>query len=153
MKRKAILGWVLLAAGVVLSRPSKLQAADTRMVRLDRPMIISGVYLRAENYLVQWQLQGTHATVVFSSRGRTIATVQGKLKKLDISAPNDTFYFSKQPDGVFAINALGFANTRRAIIFPAMRAGPKRPNNNPATNLLFEDAWRSRPAPAPMVHR
>jgi len=153
MNRKSFLGLVLWVAGAAWAAPASLQAAEARGLRLTRPMVISGIYLRAADYLVQWDLHGTHATVTFTRKGRTVATVQGELMMLDRSTPNDTCYFSRQPDGFFAINALGFAKSDQAVVFPVRRSHRNPALTNPAASVMMENEWRNRGQPAPMVYK
>jgi len=153
MDRKTILGLVLMVAGAVLISASELGAVDAGGLKLPRPMVVEGIYLRAAVYDVEWKLQGTHATVTFSRKGRAVATVQGVLSTFDRTATNDTLYFSKQPDGFFCISALGFAKTNKGIVFPMLRARPNAANNNAAAKALVEDDWPNRTQLVPRVFR
>lgn len=153
MDRKKILGLVLVVGGAVLIPASDLRAVDGGGLKLPRPMVVEGIYLRAAVYDVEWKLQGTHATVTFSRKGHTVATVQGELSTFDRTVANDTLYFSKQRDGFFCIDALGFANTDKVVIFPVVRSLPKSGANNAAAKALMEDDWPNHSQPAPRVFR
>lgn len=97
MDSKTILGLVFVAVGAVLVPTSELQALDARGLKLTEPMVVQGIYLRAAIYDVQWNLQGAHAVVTFSRKGRVVATVQGELVTFDRSVTADTLYFTKHP--------------------------------------------------------
>lgn len=151
MDRKTILGLVFVLVGSVLVPTSELRAIDARGLKLTRPMVVEGVYLRAADYDVQWELQGTHAKVTFSRKGHAVATVQGELSTFDRTPASDTLYFSKRPDGFLYLNALGFAKTNKVILFPVLRLRPNAANNNPAANDLMEGDWRNRPQPLRLI--
>jgi hypothetical protein len=153
MDSKTILRLVLVVGGTVLIPTSHLRAADPRGLKLPRPMVVEGIYLRAAVYDVEWKLQGTHAAVTFSRKGRAVATVQGELSTFARTVTNDTLYFSKQPDGFFYLNALGFANTNKIIVFPVLRARPNAAADNPAAKALMEDDSPNRTQPVPRVFR
>jgi hypothetical protein len=153
MDRKTILGIVLVLFGAVLAPRAELRGADTRSLQLTKPMIIEGIYLRASVYDVRWELQGLHATVTFSRKGRAIATVQGDLSTMDRSSPNDTLYFSKQPDGCSYIQSLGFAKTNRGIVFPAHLSRSHASINNSAVNSLMENTWSNHGPRLPLVYK
>jgi len=131
MKRKLIQGLVLVVSGIMLTPPLDLAAMEPYGVKLDRPMVVAGVYLQAAVYDVRWQLDDTHATVTFSRKGRTVATVPGELVTFNRSVTVDTLYFTKHPDGFFFINGLGFARTNRGIAFRTIRAQPLTIINRP----------------------
>jgi hypothetical protein len=116
-------------------------------------MIVSGLYLRPAVYDVQWDVKGNCATVIFSRKGRVVATVHGELSTLPRRAPTTTLYFSKQADGYFAIDALGFAKTNRGIVFPVLRPSSHVPTDNPAVNALMEDDLHNSAQPVPRVYR
>jgi len=153
MDRKTILGLVLVVVGGVLIPASELRAVGAGGLNLTRPMVVEGIYLRAAVYGVQWELQGTHAKVIFSRKGRAVATVQGELSTFDRTVANDTLYFSKQTDGFFCINALGFAKTNKVVVFPVLRSRPNAPNSNAAAKALMEDDWPNRTQLVPRVFR
>jgi hypothetical protein len=139
MKRKLIQGLVLVVSGIMLTTPLDLAAMEPYGVKLDRPMVVAGVYLRAAVYDVRWQLRDTHATVTFSRKGRAVATVPGELVTFNRSVAVDTLYFTKHPDGFFFINGLGFARTNRGIAFPTIRSQPFTTNNRPANIQSMEN--------------
>jgi hypothetical protein len=153
MDSKAILELVLVVLGAVMTPASELQAADGRNLRLTRPMVVGGVYLRAAAYDYDWKFEGTHATVTFSRKGRAIATVQGEMSTLVRTAVNNTIYVSKDPDGIYYIVGLGFANTNKGIVFPVIQSRPRVATSSAADNLLLEDAWRNSPQPLHAVYR
>jgi hypothetical protein len=124
---------------------------DTGGLKLTRPMVLEGIYLRAAVYDVQWELEGTEATVTFYRKRRAVATVDGELSTFDRTVTNDTLYFSKYSDGFFHINALGFAKTNKGILFPVHRSRPNATNNTPMENTLMEDD-RNRPQSFPPVY-
>lgn len=109
-------------------------AMEPLALKLPRPMVVSGVYLQASAYDVQWKLQGKHATVVFSRQGQTIATVHGEVMTLDLLSHHTTFYFSKAADGACTIQALGFARSHKAIVFSQIRPRPNSQSSAPAEN-------------------
>jgi hypothetical protein len=138
MKRKLIQGLGLVIVGIMLT-PLGLAAMEPYGVKLDRPMVVAGVYLRATDYDVRWQLHDTHATVTFSRKGRAVATVQGELVTFNRSVTVDTLYFTKHPDGFFFINGLGFAKTNRGIAFRTIRSQPLTIINRPPNIQSMEN--------------
>jgi hypothetical protein len=153
MVRKTTLGFVFVMFGAVWMLAADLRAVDTLGLKLPQPMIVSGVYLRPAIYDIRWDAQGAHATVIFSRKGRVVATVQGEISTLAQTASNTTLYFSKQPDGFFAINALGFAQTNRGIVFPVLRPRSRAANDNPAADPWLENDLRNNAQPRPQVYR
>ena len=153
MNRKMLLGLALAVLGMASAPTAELRGAEARGLRLDQPMVIAGVYLRAAVYDVQWELQGAHAIVTFSRKSRTVATVQGELVTTDSSTANDTLYFSTRADGSLCIQALGLANTNRRVVFPL--AKPRKPaaQINAASKALMENEWRGLFRSGPGVHR
>jgi hypothetical protein len=153
MNAMKILGLTAATLGVVLAANTEVRGADAHSLKLTRPMVVAGVDLQAAVYTVQWDLQGTRATVRFSRKGRVVATVQGECTTLGRSVPGDTLYFSKRPEGYFAIMALGFAGSDKGIIFPLVRTHPRSPQDTPAGDLLMEESWRSAPQPRPPISK
>ena len=133
MKRRMVQGSVIASFGIMLVAPLAWAATEPDGLKLDRPMVVAGVYLRAAVYDVQWQLHGTDATVTFSRKGRTVATVEGQVVNFTRTAAADTLYFSKSPDGSFFINGLGFARTNRGIAFPTSSSRPLSVIKRPAS--------------------
>ncbi len=153
MNIKTILGPTAMALGLALAINTEGRAAEINSLKLAHDMIIAGVDLRAGAYTVQWKIQGTHATVVFSREGRTVATVQGEFTTFDRSVTTNTLYFSKNPKGYFAINALGFARTNKGILFPSVRSGSHRPADSTLDNLLVNRWWGESAAPVAPIHK
>jgi hypothetical protein len=153
MGRKSILDLVLPTIGAGLLATCQLQALEVHTVRLTRPMVVAGVYLRAAAYDVRWEQHDTHATVPFSRKGRAVATVQGEVATLNKTSSKDTLYFSKHPDGFFLINALGFANTNKGIVFSTFRSRSNGANRNPTTNEPIKNDWLFRTRTLPPVYR
>jgi len=139
MKRKLIQGLVLVVCGILLTPPLDSAAMEPYGVKLDRPMVVAGVYLRAAVYAVRWQLRDTHATVTFSRKGHAVATVPGELVTFNRSVAVDTLYFTKHPDGFFFINGLGFARTNRGIEFRTIRSQPLTIINRPPNIQSLEN--------------
>jgi len=152
MNMMKILGLTAAALGVVLAANTEVQGVEVRHLRLPRPMVVAGVDLRAAVYTVQWDIQGTRATVTFSRKGRLVATVQGESATLGRSVSSDTLYFSKDPDGFLAINALGFASTNKGIVFPVVRSHSHPSRDIPVGNPLKEESWPNPPT-VPRVYR
>jgi hypothetical protein len=137
----------------VLIANTEVSAAEVHHLKLPRPMVIASVDLRAAVYTVQWDLQGTRATVTFSRKGRVVATVQGIVVTFDRSVRGDTLYFSKQPDGYFTITALGFAGSDKGLIFPVARSHPHPARDTPLDKSLVEDSWPNAAPAVPRVYR
>ena len=86
--------------------------------------------------------------MTFSRKGRAVATVQGETATFGKNVANNTLYVSKHSDSLFHIDALAFAHTNQGIVFPVIQSRPRHAHtNNPAEDLLMEDAWRNRPQP------
>lgn len=149
MTRIKILGLTAAALGLVLAGHTEVRGADMHFLRLSRPMVVAGVDLRAAVYSLQWELQGNRATVTFARKGRVVATVQGESTTFDRSIPRDTLYFSKQPDGFFAVQALAFASTNKGIAFPVVRSHPHPAPDIPLGNSLMQGNWDYRTRIAP----
>jgi hypothetical protein len=141
MNIKYILGPTAMALGLALALNTEGRAAETNRLSLPRDMVIAGVDLRAGTYTVEWKVQGTRATVMFSREGRIVATVQGKYTAFDRSATTNTLYFSKNSNGLLAINALGFAGTTKGILFPLLRSGSHQPADSSLDHLLKNRWW------------
>jgi hypothetical protein len=139
MKGKMVLGLVLVVSGMMLTPPLDLAAMEPYGVKLDRPMVVAGVYLRAAVYDIQWQPHDTYATVTFSRKGHAVATVQGQLVSFNRSVTVDTLYFTKHPDGFFFINGLGFAGTNKGIAFRTIRSQPLTIINRPPNIQSMEN--------------
>jgi hypothetical protein len=148
-----ILGLTVTALGLMLAGNTEVRGAEASHLKLTRPMVIAGVDLQAAVYDVQWDLKGTRATVRFSREGRVVATVQGERATFDRSVPNNTLYFSKDPDGFLAIRALRFASTNKGIVFPLVRSHLHPPTDNPMGNSLMEENWRNHTPRVPKVYK
>jgi hypothetical protein len=148
-----ILGLAGMALGVVLTANNELRAADAHYLKLPRTMVVTGVDLRAAVYTVQWDLQGNRATVTFSRKGRVVATVQGEYATFNRSVPKDTLYFSKDPDGFFALNGLGFASSNKGILFPVVRSHAHPNRDNPVDNTLMGESLRNTTSTVPRIYR
>jgi hypothetical protein len=148
-----ILGLTGMALGVVLTANTELRAAEAHYLKLPRTMVVAGVDLRAAVYTVRWDLQGTRATVTFSRKGRVVATVQGEYATFSRSVPNDTLYFSKDPDGFLAVNALGFASSNKGILFPVVRSHAHPSRDIPLDNTLMEESLRNTTSTVPRIYR
>jgi hypothetical protein len=139
--------------GFVLAPTPALQAVEVHSVKLTHSMAVAGVDLRPAVYDVQWELHGTHATVTFLRKGRTVATVQGECATFDRSVPTNTFYFWKHPDGALAIYALGFASSNKGVVFPVVQSRRNSFNKAPLESPLMEQNWPDRTPPVPRVYR
>jgi len=147
MDKMKIMGLTVTALGLLVAGNSDVRGAEALYLKLTRPMVVAGVDLRAAVYNVQWDLKGNRATVTFSRKGRVVATVQAECATFDRSVPNDTLYFSKDPDGLLAISALRFASTNKGIVFPLVRSRLHPPKVNPMDNRLMQENWpNQRPA-------
>jgi hypothetical protein len=153
MNTMKILGLTATALGVVLATSTEMRGAEVAYLKLTRPMVIAGVDLRAAVYAVQWDLQGTRATVTFSRRGRVVATVQGTCATLDRIVPGPTLYFSRRPEGYFAIAALGFAGSNRGIVFPLLRSRPRNAQGDPVGSAFQEEDWHASQKPHPQIYK
>ena len=147
MDKMKIMGLTVTALGLLVAGNSDVRGAEALYLKLTRPMVVAGVDLRAAVYNVQWDLEGTRATVRFSRKGRVVATVRGESATFDRSVFNDTLYFSKDPDGSLVIRALRFASTNKGIVFPLVRSRLHPPKVNPMDNRLMQENWpNQRPA-------
>ncbi len=153
MNIKGFLGPTALALGLSLAIHCEGRAAEVSNLKLSHDMVIAGVRLRAGAYGVEWKVQGTRATVTFSREGRRVATVEGECVAFDRSVTTDTLYFSKNADGSFAINALGFAGTSKGVLFPLLRAHGRRPADVPLGNRLENPWWGGNAGAVPRVHK
>ncbi len=154
MNIKNILGPTAMALGLVLAVNTEGRAAGTNSLKLSCDMVIAGMDLRAGDYTVLWKIQGTRATVEFSRERRTVATVQGEYTTFDRKATTNTLYFSKNPNGFFAINALGLAGTKKGILFPSVRSRPHQPTDSTLDNLLMNRWWdENATSTAAQVHK
>ena len=140
-----------LAIGVVLAAATGGRAEDAHYLELTRPMAVAGVRLRAAVYKIQWELQGTQATVTFSRKDRVVATVHGVYSTANKSVACDTLYVGKHPDGSQAIMAFGIAGSDKAIVFPAYRSHPQSPLNAPVVTGMMAGGWVSPPPSRPMI--
>jgi len=153
MDMTKILKVTVTALGLLLAGNAEVRGAEVCYLKLTRPMDVAGVDLQAAVYNVQWDLKGTRATVRFSRKGRVVATVRGECATFDRSVPNDTLYFSKDPDGSLAIRALRFASTNQGIVFPLVRSRPHLPMDNPMGNLLMEENWLNQTPAVPKARK
>ena len=138
MNMMRILGLTAAVFGVVLAANSEMRGAEAHNLKLARPMVVAGVDLRPAVYDIQWDVQGSRATVTFSRKGRVVATVHGDCAVFDRSVRDDTLYISKHPDGFVAINALAFASTNKGIVFPQIRFHPHHSKDIPVDRTLIE---------------
>ena len=153
MNMMRILGLTAAVFGVVLAAKSETRGAEAHNLKLAHPMVIGAVDLRAAVYDIQWDVQGTRATVTFSRNGRVVATVHGDCAVFDRSVPNDTLYISRHPDGFMAINALAFASTNKGIVFPQVRFHPHHSNDIPVDRTLIEASWNNATLAVPRLNR
>jgi hypothetical protein len=153
MSRLKILVLTAAAFGAALAPNTDMRAAEVHYLKLARTMVIAGVNLRAAIYTVQWDIQGPRATVTFSRKGRIVATIQGESATFNRSVASDTLYFSKDPDGFLAVNALGFASTNKGVVFPVVRSHAHPAKNIPVDTTLMEESWRNLPPAVPKVYR
>ena len=72
-----------------------------------------------------------------------MATVQGECATFDRSVPSDTLYFSRDPHGFLAINALAFASTDKGIVFPLVRFRPHPLKDSLVGNSLMAESWHN----------
>lgn len=153
MRMMKIVGLTAAALGVLLVANTALRATEVHYLKLPRAMVVAGVNLRAAVYTVQWNLQGTRATMTFSRKGRVVATVQGEYATFDRSVASDTLYFNKDPDGFLAINGLGFASSNKGVVFPVVRSRPHPARVTPVGNPLVEEGLRNAAPAVPRVYR
>ena len=153
MDRFKTLGLTVLVIGIVLAPAADMRAVEPHTLTLARPMVVAGIDLRAAVYDVQWEFQGTHATVKFLRKGRVVATVEGEAAVFDRSVPNDTIYFSKHPDGFLAVNALGFASTNKGIVFPVYPSRRRHAPEIQVGNGLLQESLRNPSQAVPRVYK
>ena len=148
-----ILGLTAVVFGILLTANREMRGAEAHNLTLARPMVVAGIDLRPAVYDIQWDVQGTRATVKFSRKGHLVATVQGDCAVFDRSVRSDTLYISKHPDGFVAINALAFASTNKGIVFRQIRFHRRRSMDAPVTGPLVEASLRSDAVVAPRLNR
>lgn len=149
MNMMKILGITAAALGIVLAANTEVRGAEAHYLKLTRPMVVAGIDLRAAVYNVQWDFQGTRATVTFSRKGRVVATVEGECATFDRSVPNDTLYLSKHPDGFLAVKALAFASSNKGIVFPVVRSHPHPAQDIPVGSSLVGESLGNLKRPVP----
>jgi hypothetical protein len=140
MNRLKTLGLAVAVLGVVLAVSTRARAVEGHFLKLTRPMDVAGVDLRTAVYSLQWQFEGTRATVTFSRKGRVVATVQGESATFERTVPNDTLFVGKHADGTLAVKALGFAGSNKGIVFPLVGDRPR-----PAEDLPMGNAFGNEP--------
>jgi hypothetical protein len=153
MNRMKIQALTAAMLGVVLAANTEARSAEVHFLQLTRPMVVAGINLRSAVYNVQWDIQGDRATVTFSRKGRVVATVQGACATFDRSVRNDTLYFTKTPDGFLAINALGFADTNKGILFPLVRSYLHPPRDTSVDKMLMEERRGNDGLVVPRVYK
>ena len=153
MNIKSFLGPTAVALGLSLVMHCEGRAAEVSNLKLSHDMVIAGVRLRAGAYGVEWKVQGTRATVIFSREGRRVATVGGECVAFDRSVTTSTLYFSKNADGSFAINALGFAGTSKGVLFPLLRSHAQPSADVQMNNRLESPWWGGNAVAVPRLHK
>jgi len=106
-----VLFLILLAAPI-------LAAGGTVNYSISKPMSVSGTELTAGEYEVKWEATGSEAKVVFKSKGKVIATVQGKVEKLAKKSDYNSLTVGKDAAGKDAIKGLLFSGKDVTVVFP-----------------------------------
>jgi hypothetical protein len=79
---------------------------------------VGSTELRAGDYKAEWQAEsGDAVKVEFLQNGKTVATVEGKLKDLQQAAPYNAIVTKQAGDNAQEINEIDFNNRRQALVF------------------------------------
>ncbi len=102
---------LILAAAPIMAAGNKVNYSVTK------PVYVAGVEIQPGKYQVKWETKSPEATVVFILKGKTVATVQGKVEQLQKKSDYNSLIIGKDSAGRDAINALLFRNKDISVVF------------------------------------
>lgn len=114
LARLTLLATLLFALTAVTFAANKNQGNFT----LPETARVGSTDLSAGDYKAEWKADSDGAVKVdILQHGKTVATVQGKLKDLPSSASHDTVILRSLGNNANAIDEIDFGNRKQAIVF------------------------------------
>jgi hypothetical protein len=113
-RRNLLVIFVLL---ILVTAASLLAESGSTVYSVSKTMFIAGTEIQAGAYDVKWQSHSPEVTVIFKSKGKVIATVKGKLEKLDKVTDYTSMIVGKDSAGRDAIQALQFGGKKYRVAF------------------------------------
>jgi hypothetical protein len=109
---------ILFVLFLVLVAAPILAAGGTVNYSISKPMYISSTEIPAGEYEVKWEATGADAKVVFKSKGKVVATVEGKIEQLKKKSDYNSLTVGKDASGRDAIKGLLFSDKDVTVVFP-----------------------------------
>jgi hypothetical protein len=113
-RRNVFVIFVLL---ILLSAAPILAESGSATYTLSKTMLMANTKIQAGDYQVKYQSNGPEVTVTVKSEGKLVATVKGKLEKLDKPTDYTSLLIHKDSAGNEVIQALQFGGKKYRIVF------------------------------------
>ena len=107
---------LLVVVLLILVAAPILAAGGTVKYVVSRPMFVGGTELQPGEYEVKWQSHSPEATVVFKLQGKVMATVEGKVEKLEKKTAYTSLVVGKNATGQDMIKALLFGDKDISVV-------------------------------------
>jgi hypothetical protein len=109
--------FVICVLFVLLSAAPILAASGSATYSVSKTMLLGNTKIQAGDYEMKYKSDGPEVTVTVKSEGKLIATVKGKLEKLDRPTEYTSLLIGKDSAGRETIEALQFGGKKYRVVF------------------------------------
>jgi hypothetical protein len=102
---------------ILLTAAPILAESGSANYTVSKPMFIAGTEIQAGEYQVKYKSNSPEVTVIVKSNGKVVATVKGKLEKLDKETDYTSLLVGKDSAGRDSIQALQFGGKKYKVVF------------------------------------
>jgi azurin len=109
--------FVLAVLSLLLFAAPILAASGSATYTLSTTMLMANTKIQAGDYQMKYKSNGPEVTVTVKSEGKLVATVKGKLEKLDKATDYTSLLIGKDSSGNEIIEALQFGGKKYRVVF------------------------------------
>jgi hypothetical protein len=107
---------VVVITGLLSAFGASLESGSAK-VTVSQKMLVAGNEIKAGQYLVQWEPNGTGSAVTFKSQGEAVVKVTGKITRTEKKSQYDSVLSAKDSDGRSLIKAIELGEKQIRIAF------------------------------------
>jgi azurin len=109
--------FVIFVLFILLSAAPILAASGSATYSLSKTMFMANTKMQAGDYQMKYKSNGPEVTVTVKCEGKVVATVQGKLEKLDKPTDYTSLLIGKDSTGREVIEGLQFGGKKYRVVF------------------------------------
>jgi len=110
----------VLILGMSVAAFAKASHEDAGKFNLTAPATVGSTVLQAGHYKAEWVGPNEDVRVSILSRGKVVATAQGRVVEHNDKAPYDSVTVKKQADSSQRLEEIDFGNRKDALVLSRM---------------------------------